>query len=166
MNNEVFDINNVKQEFLQGIAEKYAASFTDIQLEMSVYMLNDFCNVISANDLVLVRIAKEQIYDPTPVPQYQAPPTPQMGLPPQYQQSVNPFDNVPPIAQNIPPRQVQKTVQELNNNLNQGYQVPPAPVKQDIDLSTDRPKTFREKISEMRSAPKKHPGDKVNPNED
>lgn len=152
--NEVFDINKVKVEFLEGIATEYAEVFTERQLEMSVYMLNEFCNACASNNLVLIRIAEEQLYVP-PVPEMQAPP--QYQQPIQYQQ--DPFQNIPDDRQHI-----QKTVAQMNADIQRN--LPPLPPVEEVDLTPDKPKSFAEKIREMRGAPKKQPGNKVNPGDD
>lgn len=137
MVNELYEIEKVKIEFLQGIAEEYGNIFTERQLDMSLYMLNEFCNICTSNNLALIRIP-EQVAEQQPT-QYHGP---------------NPFDNIPEI-----PSRVQQQVQQMNTQLQQSVQ--------DVDLNTtDAPKSFAERIREMRSAPKKQPGNKVNPGDD
>jgi hypothetical protein len=153
--NEVFDINKVKVEFLEGIAEEYGQVFTERQLEMSVYMLNEFCNACASNNLVLIRIAEEQLY---------VPPVPEMQAPPEYQQQgyrmpvADPFQNIPDDRQ-----QIQRTVAQMNADIQRNLPLPPV---EEVDLTPDKPKSFAEKIREMRGPPKKQPGNKVNPGDD
>lgn len=136
---ELYEVEKVKIEFLQSIAEEYGQVFSERQLEMSVYMLNEFCALCTSNSLAFIRVPDEE-----PVQQYAQPP------------QENPFDNIP----ELPRPQVQRQVQEMNNQLQQ-------PVVHDVDLSTsDKPKTFQDKIREMRMAPKKQPGQLVNPGDD
>lgn len=150
MVNELYEVEQVKIEFLQSIAEEYSTMFTDKQLDMCVYMLNDFVNACTSNNLALIRIP-EQIAVQQPQ-QYQ-----HQG----YQIPVaDPFQNqeMPPVRP-PQPAPVYQQVNQMNNQMQQQ--------QQDVDLSTnDKPKTFQDKIREMRGAPKKQPGNKVNPNED
>lgn len=189
--NEVFDINKVKQEFLQNTGPEYATIFSERQLEMCVYLLNDFCAAMAANNLVLLRVEQEQLMPP----QYQQPPIPQMTAPPEYRQPQyqpqprqqqyqqqyqqppqymqDPFQELPlqPIPQQPPQQNVQRQVQELNAQLPKAPQrqfIPPTgaptPSVQDVDLSADKPKTFAEKIREMRAGAKKP--NRINPEDD
>ena len=184
--NEIFEVNKVKTEFLQNIGPEYTNVFSERQLEMSVYMLNDFCNALAANSLVLIRIEPEQIAPPQYQQPYQ-PPVPNMGLPPEYQQRNRPIpmpEYQQPVAdpfqemqqQQMHPQQVQRQVQEMNAQLPRapppkyskeqldnvpGMRVPP---QQDVDMAGDKPKTFAEKIKEMRGAVKKP--NRINPEDD
>jgi len=163
MSNEIFEINNVKQEFLQNIGPEYTQVFSERQLEMSIYMLNEFCTALANNGLVLLRIEPE----PTP---YRAPPTPQMGIPPQYEQqgyrmpAADPFQEQQLHQQQM----VQQQVKEMNAQL---PRAPPRPQPsqpksepvQEVDLSADKPKTFAEKIREMRAGTKNP--NRINPDD-
>jgi len=138
---ELYEVEKVKIEFLQSIADEYGQVFSERQLEMSVYMLNEFCALCTSNSLAFIRVPIEES-----VQQYAQP-------------QENPFDNIPELPP-ARPQQVQRQVQEMNAQLQQ-------PVQHDVDLATsDKPKTFQDKIREMRMAPKKQPGNMVNPGDD
>lgn len=179
MSNEIFEISTVKQEFLQNMGPEYVKVFSEKQLEMSVYMLNEFCDALAGNGLVLLRIEPE----PQPQPQvmYRAPPTPQMGIPPQYQQPMDPFQEQAMLRQ-MEQQQVQQQVRELNAQIPRQQQVPPLPPlqsmrpqqqyskeqldnvpAQEVDLSVEKPKSFADKIREMRAGTKK--ANRINPDD-
>jgi hypothetical protein len=189
---EYFDIVDVKKEFLKNVGPQYQSTYAPQQLDIALYMLNDFCNNVSANGLVLMRQTPVQPtpeYYPEPVPAYeprfdvrqpypqpmqptyptpQRPPYAQPNYPPQ-----DPFEEYQPPQQFIQPQRPQMRVQQQVNELNQGLQQPrfvprqplpqqPQPM-QDADLNPDKAKTFVDKIKEMRT-PKK--SDKINPESD
>jgi hypothetical protein len=156
-------------------------------------MLNDFCNNVEANSLVLARMEPQAPPIPTqpqypPDPYYQQPPRPpyvqqQPGysIPPGvYQQPImsNPFNEYDADRMDV-----QSQVAEMNRGINyrqqqqqpvyqqqpqpQRMQMPMPPIQQSpgqsvVDLNPDKPKTFVDKIKEMRT-PKKV--DKINPEE-
>lgn len=173
MSNEIFEISTVKQEFLQNMGPEYVKVFSEKQLEMSVYMLNEFCDALAGNNLVLLRL------EPEPEQQYVAPPTPQMGIPPQYQQQYQ-----DPFQEQQLQMQAQQQVRELNAQIPQRTinQVPPnvkaypemrpqvskdqldaVPPIQDVDLAAEKPKSFADKIREMRAGTKKP--NRINPDD-
>lgn len=181
MSNEIFEISTVKQEFLQNMGPEYVKVFSEKQLEMSIYMLNEFCDALAGNNLVLLRL------EPEPE-QYVAPPTPQMGIPPEYQHQGY---RIPAYQQPIDPfqeqqlqMQAQQQVRELNAQIPQRTinQVPPnvkaypemrpqvskeqldnLPPIQDVDLAAEKPKSFADKIREMRAGTKKP--NRINPDD-
>jgi hypothetical protein len=189
--NEIFDIGKVRQEFLENIAQEYSTIFSEKQLEMCVYMLNDFCTAIHNNGFVLLRADPEQIMQqPQQVqqPQYIQPPVPRMSIPPEYQQpmnippeyqqyqqpqsqqSQNPFQDMqmqapPPVPKGAYSFNQPSRVQVQQNVQELNNQLPKAPApKQDVDLSPDKTKSFAEKIREMRSSTKK--ANRINPDDD
>lgn len=174
MSNEIFEISTVKQEFLQNMGPEYVKVFSEKQLEMSVYMLNEFCDALAGNGLVLLRIEPE----PQPQQMYRAPPTPQMGIPPQYQQPIDPFQEQAMLRQ-MEQQQVQQQIRELNAQIPSRQPVPPLPPlqtmrsqpqqpldnvpAQEVDLSVEKPKSFADKIREMRAGTKKP--NRINPDD-
>lgn len=186
MSNEIFEISTVKQEFLQNMGPEYVKVFSEKQLEMSVYMLNEFCDALAGNNLVLLRLESEE-----PQQQYVAPPTPQMGIPPEYQQQGYRIPaQQPQYQQPIDPFQeqqfqAQQQVRELNAQIPQRTinPVPPnvkaypemrpqvsreqldtLPPLQDVDLAVEKPKSFADKIREMRAGTKKP--NRINPDDE
>ena len=179
MSNEIFDINNVKQEFLQNMGPEYVKVFSEKQLEMSVYMLNEFCDALIGNGLVLTRNEPEVIR-----PAYRAPPTPQMGIPPQYQNQGYQMPVQQPQYQQPPQfqqqqyqdpfqeqqfiqQQVQQQVKELNAQLPRTNRPPMdaagLPPVQEVELNAEKPKSFADKIREMRAGTKKP--NRINPDD-
>lgn len=176
---EIFDLNVVKQEFLQNLGGEYSTIFSERQLEMSVYMLNEFCTALTANGLVLLRQQQQQPLMQQQPPmqmqqprvmqqppqdyryqQYQQPPVQPMSVPPQYQNIGSPATMPDPFQEEqeeqfLQQQQVKRQVTELNAQL---------PKAQPIDLSPDKPKSFAEKIKEMRSTVKR--SNRINPDDD
>lgn len=206
MVNEFLDIMDVKNEFLRNVGPEYARSYPPQQLDVALFLLNDFCNNLSGNGLVLFRQAPvqpvQQQYYPQqpnypPQPAYvesRIPPSPYVQQPyvqpRQPQNYSNPFDEDAQFRQQQYEdrlRAEEFTVQQNINEMNAQLRAPPQPPRQnpmrvssqpmprqpipvqeyippqaDVNLSNDKPKTFVDKIKEMRT-PKK--GDKINPEE-
>ena len=192
---EFFEIMDVKEEFLKNVGPQYQASYSPQQLDIAMYMVNDFCNNIAANGLVLLRMPEprqalpqplqgyypQQQYPQQPQPVYQEP-YPQPPYARQVQQEVQqmppPRMVARPMPQNTMPMQnpfndeerydVQRQVAEMNRGIQpkrtmpQPYMVPAQTVQSDVDLQVEKPKTFVDKIKDMR-APRKV--DKINPEE-
>ena len=168
---EFFDIMDVKNEFLKNLGMQYQSMYSPQQLDIALYMLNDFCNNVAANGLVLLRQTPDQ-------PQGYQPPQPQYVQPvPQgyYSQQPRPVPIQNPFNEYEQRMDVQRQVSEMNQGLAraQSRQVyePPRPAmpparmpepQSDVDLHNEKPKTFVDKIKEMRT-PKKV--DKINPEE-
>jgi hypothetical protein len=208
MNNEIYDLEEVKNEFIRNVSGEYAKVFNRQQMDFAVYVLNDFCNNLSGNGLVLLRYTPQpqmqqmpmqqpRYVEPKPQPRYVQP----QYSPPQYSQPFdgNPFEEEPPIDEYNDPRMrqmrtdnvdVQRNITEMNAQLQQQpqrmvhrqmpqaeYYEPPqqpiprvptrapptrAPPDQDVNLAGDKPKTFVDKIKEMRVGKKP---EKINPEE-
>lgn len=164
MVNEVFDVVKVKQEFLQSVAAEYSKIFTERQLEMCLYMLDDFVNTLGANSLVLLRVEPELQQSPQLDPfqeqlaaQERAKEAYQLQLMQQQQMQQMQQPQMP--IQPIPQRgEVQRQVQELN------AQLPKKQATVDVDLTPDKSKSFAEKIREMRTGTKKP--NRINPEDD
>lgn len=177
---EFFDIMDVKNEFLKNLGPQYQNMYAPQQLDIALYMLNDFCNNINANGLILLRHVEQA---PPRPPQY-AQPQPGYVIPPGvYQQPQYPPQQM--RVQSYPQRpmenpfneyderfNVQQQVAEMNQGLQQAQtrsqfmqqpqRVITPEVVQDVDLRAEKPKTFVDKIKEMRT-PKK--ADNINPEE-
>jgi len=164
MVNEIFEIHAVRDEFLQMTAAEYSKYFTPRMLELAVYVLNDFCNNVQANELVLVRAAQPRQapqnmnYNPMPSADYMSmpelPPVPQMGMPLQYG---NPFEEALDVRQNVEQLNAELLAREAQQRR------PQQPIRQEVDLkSVNDSKSFVDKVREMR-APKRV--DKINPEE-
>lgn len=172
MANEFFEINDVKNEFLKNVGPQYQGMYSPQQLDIALYMLNDFCNNVSANGIVLMRQAPE----PVPMPDYQSSgfgiqrpqsypqpmqptyPTPQR--PPYVQQQYqDPFEEYPlPQPQFSPQPKMPQRIQQQVNELNKGIQ--PRQPQMDADMDNDKPRTFVDKIKDMRTPAK---SDRINP---
>lgn len=186
---EVFSIIDVKNEFLRNLGQQYVNSYPPQQVELALYMLNDFCNNVEANNLLLVRADQPE---PQAPPQYMPPQQYPQPMDPYYQPPQRPpyvqQQRMPP--QMAPPQQnpfveydadrmdVQSQVAEMNRGLAYGRMPPQQPQQQPrmqmptmppvmqqqqqsvVDLNPEKPKTFVDKIKEMRT-PKKV--DKINP---
>jgi len=163
MVNEVFEIHAVRDEFLQMTAAEYSKYFTPRMLELAVYVLNDFCNNVQANELVLVRAQPQQApqnmnYNPIPSADYNIPQGPQMGMPPQYG---NPFEEALDVRQNVEQLNAELLAREAQQR--RAPQQQQQPIRQEVDLkSVNESKSFVDKVREMR-APKRV--DKINPEE-
>jgi hypothetical protein len=59
MENEIFDIVNVKNEYITAVGQSMTQQFNIQALEAGFVILNDFCNNIRSNNLVLVRVPRE-----------------------------------------------------------------------------------------------------------
>lgn len=153
MEPEIFEIEDVKNEFLQKVAAEYGQVFAPRQLELAMYVLNDFCNNLSANNLVLYRFVEQQFQQAPP--QYQQMP---------FQQGPRPIQQQPiPIQQPRPPQNPFEEDQGYNvrqniNELNRQIQQPPKPripekqlQSQDVDLSPEKPKNFVDNLRAMKS---------------
>lgn len=144
---EFFDIVDVKKEFLKNVGPQYQSTYAPQQLDIALYMLNDFCNNVSANGLVLMRQTPPQpeypeavpAYEPRfdvrqPYPQPMQPSYPTLQRPPYIQQQSgysippgvyqepvqDPFvEYQAPVMPQRPPLRVQQQVNELNQGLQQ-----------------------------------------------
>jgi len=178
MVNEIFEIHTVRDEFLQMTAAEYSKYFTPRMLELAVYVLNDFCNNVQANELVLVRAPQQQPqqvqqqpqsrqvnqninYNPMPSTDYNLPPLPpipQMGTPQGYG---NPFEEALDVRQNVEQMNAELLAREAASRRSPQFQQPVQ--RQEVDLkSANETKSFVDKVREMR-APKRV--DKINPEE-
>ena len=184
MVNEIYELDEVKNEFIRNVSMEYAKVFNRQQMDLAIYLLNDFCNNLAANGLVLLR------YVPQPQPQ----PQPIRPMPSPSMRFGNPFEEEPPVAEYVDPRlrqartdelDVRRNIAEMNAQIQAPpqrmvrqpqpvldyEQLPPMPqpprpmprqVVQDVDLVGDKPKTFVDKIKEMRVGKK---AEKINPEE-
>jgi len=182
MKEEIYNVEDVKNEFLQGVIQEYSQNYSRIKLDLAIYMLNDFCNNLIANKLVLLRLDQE-IQPPTPPqPVYQQQqqvyqPPQQVYQPPRMQPQNNPFEE--DIQEYVDPRTQRMRVDDYNvkkevAEMNQQLRSPPPrmqPIQQqqiqpmqnnDVNLGLQKDKTFVDKIKEMRSPKKK---DNINPDE-
>jgi hypothetical protein len=195
MKEEIFNPEDVKNEFITNTLPEYGRTYSKQQLDLAIYMLTDFVNNLTGNDLYLIRVSEPEP-EPQPVyqqPVYQAPPQqmrPQMRVQ-QVQQPVyqpNPFqeevgeqqirDYSDPRTQRMrvddyavqreveemnaqlrtpqPPRQMQQPQRQMQQPMQQATPV------QDVNLTSEKSKTFVDKIKEMRN-PRKKEG--INPEE-
>lgn len=175
--NQVYAVEDVKNEFVKSVIDQYAESYNRIQLDLAFYVLNDFCNNLAANGLVLLKV-EQQVQQPVQQPvmqqQVQQPVQP-MGPPPKsaaqpygYPQQMPNANSVDPFekAEYVDPRlqrqkmdefSVQREVKELNAQLQ-----PKVKAEVDVSLSGEKGKSFVDKIKEMRSSKKR---DVINPEE-
>lgn len=137
---EIYNVEDVKNEFLKNILPEYAKTYSRQQIDLSVYFLTDFVNNLVANDLVLLKIEPEPEPEPEPIlPGYpqmpQGPPqrmvqrpTQQMQQPQQFQEQqqyyqANPFNEVQDYTDPRTQRmrvddfRVQQEVAEMNAQL-------------------------------------------------
>lgn len=161
---EIFEVEDVKIEFLQKVGLGYSQAFAPKQLELALYVLNDFCNSLTSNGLVLLRQSQSQ--QPISQQQYQAPlqyqqmPFQQQSMQPQLMQG-DPFQEGELMQQRI-----QQNIIEMNNSLkrpgtNRGSLndvVPSVPEQRsrtdDVNLASQKPKSFVDGLKAMRSSRK------------
>lgn len=182
---EFFEIMDVKNEFLTNVGSQYQASYSPQQLDIALYLLNDFCNNISANGLVLLRTEPQppprqlppqgyqEPYPQTPYARQAQMQSPRMVARPQPmpmqrpQPMQNPFNEYDEEVYDV-----QQQVQELNRGIKPMARLqrpmdvpmqPPATRQSDVDLQAEKPKSFVDKIKDMRT-PKRM--DKINPEEE
>lgn len=159
MNQEIYDVNSVKDEYLQGMYPEYQKVYTQMQLDMSVYMLNDFVTNLAANGLMLIRA------QPEPQPQAQQPFNPFENK--QYQQAEKEAEERRIMMEKM---KVDRDIQEMNEQLKERdlRMVPNDTLgngNDDIDVSDDKPKTFLEKMRNI-SKPSARPKRDINPDEE
>lgn len=192
MSNEIYNPEDVKNEYINNVIPEYGRTYSRQQLDLAIYMLTDFVNNLTANNLVLLRYEPEPVRQPTQqqyqAPQQQAPrgPPPRQPIPqymPEYSQNQNPFQDVEEVdtQEYADPRtqrmrvddfRVQREVAEMNAQLRtpqmprqqqpMPQQQQQQPIQQDINLASEKNKTFVDKIREMRNPKKK---DNINPEE-
>jgi hypothetical protein len=139
MGSEFIEIMDVKNEFLQNVGPEYARAYPPQQLDLALYLLNDFCNNLVNNGLVLFRQveAPQPVYEqPYPQPSYQQPayqvppyqtPYQQPYQPPQQQVYGNPFEEDLKFRQQqeyenrlrAEQGEVQRNISEMNAQLQQ-----------------------------------------------
>lgn len=182
MVNEIYNPEDVKNEFLTNVLPEYGRTYSRQQLDLAIYMLTDFCNNLVANDLWMLRVEQQQ-QQQQPVQQQmprQMPQQQQMPAPPQYYEQGNPFEE--DVQEYTDPRtqrmrvddfSVQRDVAEMNQQLRSNIpprqfvqqqmpQMPQQMPQQDINLGSEKNKTFVDKIKDMRQPKKK---DNINPEE-
>lgn len=197
MSNEIFNLEDVKNEYIENTINEYAKSYNKMQIDLAVYMLNDFVVNLVANDFVLLRYEPEPEPVPQQAPQRMQPPVQQQQpmrqapqgfqgygqgqtnvrvdprqrvqqvqqpIPGYIDQNENPFETaeyVNPKTQRmrVDDVDVRREVSEMNEQLNRVNGSVP---KQDINLNSEKSKSFVDKIRDMRNPKKK---DNINPEE-
>lgn len=191
VNNEIYNPEDVKNEFLTNVLPEYGKTYSRQQLDLAIYMLTDFVNNLAGNDLWILRYEPEPQQQPMQQPMQQQPrqvQQPRGQMPPGYQNyEQNPFEE--DVQEYMDPRtqrmrvdefSVKRDVAEMNQQLRSlvpprqlDTRMPPIDVRmhqqpqqqqqqQDINLGSEKSKTFVDKIKEMRTPKKK---DSINPEE-
>jgi type IV secretory pathway VirB10-like protein len=174
---EIYNPEDIKNEFIKNTISEYTKLYSAQQIDLAVYYLTDFVNNLVANDLLIVKLDEPE-QQPAPQPQavYQQPrgPNPNAAsyappVPPQQSMySQNPFQEEEyrdPRTQRmrVDDVRVKQEVAEMNEQLrNPAPRRVVAESKQEVSLTSEKGKTFVDKIKDMRNPRKK---DNINPDE-
>lgn len=138
MVNEMFDIIDVKNEYVSAVGNTLKQQFSIQAIEAGFVLLNDFCNNIRSNDLVLVKVQTEQprLKVPQRIPEkveeYEMSEEEDLVLRQEYERRIKAED-------------MKKKVSALNKNLME--EPPQMPnIREDINLTQQRPKSFIDKV--------------------
>ena len=60
MSEEIYGVEDVRDEFLENVLGEYSKVYSKQQVDLAVYLLNDFVSNLVGNDLVLLKVNKSQ----------------------------------------------------------------------------------------------------------